>query len=158
MKATKGEWPNEVPKVLWPYDTTPKSTIEKHHSRSSTDAIILIEIFESSLQITKFSPANSKEGIQTNLNIVDEVRECAKERGQSLKRCVEIKLLIKDISTCWTSYYEEFNLTRWRKKTLPKVDNTIQNMRSNRKWSLQVGNIGWRLNSDMERNNFTFFF
>ncbi|ESW34089.1 hypothetical protein PHAVU_001G123500, partial [Phaseolus vulgaris] len=63
------------------------------------DATIPIEISECSIRISKFSRANSEEGVRSNLDMIDEVMECAKVRGEALKRRRDMKHKSKVIST-----------------------------------------------------------
>jgi len=75
LKVAKGRWPNEVPRVFWSYHTTPQSTTKEKSFKlvCDTDVMILIEISEPSLQVTKFSPQAQKKVFLP----VDQIRLCA---------------------------------------------------------------------------------
>jgi len=64
LEKAKGTWSKEVPKILWAYHTTPQSkTKETPFSLVyGSDAIILMEIQESSPQFQIFVVKESNEG------------------------------------------------------------------------------------------------
>jgi len=65
LMATKGDWPNEIHRVLWAYHTTPQSTT--HETPFSlvygTNAMIPIEIAKSIGRVRSFDATHSDEGL-----------------------------------------------------------------------------------------------
>ena len=74
LMAAKGEWPNEIHRVLWAYHTIPQtSTRETPFTLVyGTDAMIPIEV-----------------GLRANLDVIDEVRDLAHISGEAMKRRLE---------------------------------------------------------------------
>ena len=93
LEKAKGSWVEEVPRIVWAYHTTEQS--ETHETPFSLvygcDAMIPVEIQESSPRFLNFVSEYSNEERKTNLDLLDEVREEARVKAQALKRRVERK-------------------------------------------------------------------
>jgi len=97
LEKAKGTWVDEVPRILWAYHTTPQSTTKETPFSLvyGSDAMILVEIQESSPWFQNFVIEESNEGRRVNLDLLDEVREQAHVKAEALKRRVEHKQMSK---------------------------------------------------------------
>ena len=93
MEKAKGTWAEEMPRILWAYHTTPQSTTKETPFSLvyGLNAMIPMEIQESSPQFHNFMIEKSNEGRKVNLYLLDEVREQARVKAEALKRSVELK-------------------------------------------------------------------
>ncbi|KAK3011880.1 hypothetical protein RJ639_010541 [Escallonia herrerae] len=82
LDGAKGLWVDELPKILWAYNTTSQtSTGETPFSLSfDTEALILVEIGLPSLCLTTYDPIQNEEALCANLDLLDERREQAAMR------------------------------------------------------------------------------
>ena len=91
LDKAKGGWAEEVPRIVWSYHTTPQSST--HETPFSlvygTDAMIPVEIQESSPRFLNFVAEESNEERKVNLDLLDEVREEARVSAEAVKRRVE---------------------------------------------------------------------
>ncbi|XP_068461682.1 uncharacterized protein [Phaseolus vulgaris] len=91
LEKAKGKWAEEVPRIVWSYHTTPQSST--HETPFSlvygTDAMIPVEIQESSPRFLNFIAEESNEERKVNLDLLDEVREEARVSVEAVKRRVE---------------------------------------------------------------------
>jgi len=76
---------------VWAYHTTPHSTTKETPFILvyGSDAMIPVEIHESSPRFQNFVAEESNEERRVNLNLLDEVREEAHIKVEALKRRVE---------------------------------------------------------------------
>ncbi|KAK3005034.1 hypothetical protein RJ639_016773 [Escallonia herrerae] len=90
LDGAKGLWVDELPKILWAYNTTTRtSTGETPFSLSfGTDALIPVEVGLPSLQLTTHDPVQNKEDLRANLDLLDERREQAAVRLAAYKHRV----------------------------------------------------------------------
>jgi len=93
LEKAKGSWAKEVPRIVWAYHTTEQSgTHETPFSLVyGCDAMIPVEIQESSPRFLNFVSEDSNEERRMNLDLLDEVREEAREKAEAIKRRVERK-------------------------------------------------------------------
>jgi len=93
LEKGKGTWIDEVPRILWAYHTTPQSTTKEtpFSLLYGSDAMIPVEIQESSSRFQNFVIEESNEGRKVNLDLLDEVRKQARIKVEALKRRVEQK-------------------------------------------------------------------
>ena len=79
LDDAKGRWVEELPHVLWAYQTTPhKSTGETPFSMSyGVEAAILIETGFPTLRTQSFNPSNNDELLERSLDLIEERRESA---------------------------------------------------------------------------------
>ena len=91
LEKVKGTWAEEVPRIVWAYHTTPQSSTKETPFSLvyGSDAMIPIEIHESSPRFQSFMAEESNEERKVNLNMLDEVREEARIKAKVLKRRVE---------------------------------------------------------------------
>ena len=91
LEKAKGKWAEEVPRIVWSYLTTPQSST--HETPFSlvygTDAMIPVEILESSPRFLNFIAEESNEEQKVNLDLLDEVREEPRVSAEAVKRRVE---------------------------------------------------------------------
>jgi len=97
LDKARRTWAEEVPRIVWAYHTTPQSTTKETPFSLvySLDAMIPIEIQENSPRFQNFVVEESNEERKLNLDILDEVREEARIKGEALKRRVEYKYISK---------------------------------------------------------------
>jgi len=93
LEKAKGTWPEEVPRIVWAYHTTPQSTTGETPFILvyRSDAMILVEIQESSQHFQCFVAEESNEERKVNLDLLDKVREEARIKVEAVKRRVEHK-------------------------------------------------------------------
>ncbi|XP_068500511.1 uncharacterized protein [Phaseolus vulgaris] len=93
LEKAKGTWAEKVPRIVWAYHTTPQSTTRKtpFNLVYGSDAMIPVEIQESSPRFQSFVAEESNEERKVNLDLLDEVREEVRIKVEALKRRVEHK-------------------------------------------------------------------
>ena len=65
LEGAKGIWPDELPSVLWAYQTTARTPTRETSFQLAyeTDAIILAEIGLTSYRVDSYSEDTNKEGL-----------------------------------------------------------------------------------------------
>ena len=93
LEKAKGTWADEVPRIVWAYDTTPQSTTKETPFSLvyGSDAMIPVKIQESSSRFENFMVEEFNEERKVNLDLLDKVREEARIKAEALKRRVEYK-------------------------------------------------------------------
>ena len=93
LEKDKGTWAEEVPRIVWAYHTTPQSTTRETPFSLvyGSDAMILVEIQETSPRFQSFLAEESNEERKVNLDLLDDVREEARIKAEAVKRRVEHK-------------------------------------------------------------------
>jgi len=91
LEKAKGSWAEEVPRIVWAYHTTEQSgTHETPFSLVyGCDAMIPVEIQESSPRFQNFVAEDSNEERRLNLDLLEEVREEARVKVEAVKRRIE---------------------------------------------------------------------
>jgi len=91
LEKAKGTCAEEVPRIVWAYHTTPQSSImETPFSLVyGSDAMIPVEIHESSPRFQSFVAEKSNKERRVNLDLLDEAREEARIKAEDVKRRVE---------------------------------------------------------------------
>jgi len=91
LEKAKGSWPEEVPRIVSAYHTTKQSgTYETPFSLVyGCDAMILVEIQESSPRFQNFVAEDSNKERRLNLDLLDEVREEERVKAEAVKRRIE---------------------------------------------------------------------
>ena len=91
LEKAKRAWAEEVLRIVWAYHTTPQSsTMETPFSLVyGSDAMIPVEIHESSPCFLGFMAEESNEERKVNLDLIDETREEARIKVEVVKRRVE---------------------------------------------------------------------
>ncbi|XP_028058191.1 uncharacterized protein LOC114262049 [Camellia sinensis] len=79
LEKAKGKWVEEIPNVLWAYQTTPRrSTGETPYSLTyGMEAVIPLEVGLPTIRSEIFEPADNDEAIAQALDIAEERREAA---------------------------------------------------------------------------------
>jgi len=92
-EKAKGTWAEEVPRIVLAYHNTPQSTTKEtpFNLVYGSNAMILVEIQESSSRFQNFVAEESNKERKVNLDLLDEVREEARIKAEALKRKVEYK-------------------------------------------------------------------
>ncbi|RDX62670.1 Tf2-9, partial [Mucuna pruriens] len=87
LEEAKGRWVEELSQVLWLYHTTPHSTTNETHFLLTfcTEAVIPIEIGESSPRTTFFEQGENEQELRANLDMLQEVREVVHVREYAVK-------------------------------------------------------------------------
>ncbi|KAK3027995.1 hypothetical protein RJ639_039348 [Escallonia herrerae] len=82
LDDVKGLWVDELPKILWAYNTTTRTlTSETPFSLSfGMEALIPVEIGLPSLRLTTYDPVQNAKALHANLDLFDERREQAAMR------------------------------------------------------------------------------
>ncbi|XP_068477236.1 uncharacterized protein [Phaseolus vulgaris] len=93
LEKAKGSWAEEVPRIVWAYHTTNQSGTHKTPFSLvyGCDAMIPVEIQESSPRFQNFVAEDSNAERRMNLDLLDEVREEARVKAEAVKRRVERK-------------------------------------------------------------------
>ena len=93
LDKAKGTWTEEVPRIMWAYNTTPQSTTTETPFSLvyGSDTMISVEIQENSPRFQNFVVEESNEEKKVNLDLLDKVREEARIKAQALKRRVKYK-------------------------------------------------------------------
>ena len=79
LDDAKEKWIEELPHILWTYQTTPRRSIgETHFSMIyRVKAIIPLETGFPTLKTSSFTPSNNDELLEKSLNLIEEQRENA---------------------------------------------------------------------------------
>ncbi|XP_074365725.1 uncharacterized protein LOC141706794 [Apium graveolens] len=87
LEETKKTWPDELPKVLWSYRTTPRAGTNETPFKLAygTEARIPIETGSPSHRVVNFDEISNIEGLRTNLELLDEIRDEAVRKMEGYK-------------------------------------------------------------------------
>ena len=82
LDDAKGKWVEELPHVLWTYQTTPRrSTGETPFSMTyGAEAVIPLETGFPTLKTSSFGPSSNNELLEKSLDFIEERRESAMVR------------------------------------------------------------------------------
>ena len=82
LEGVKGEWSEELPNVLWAYRTTTRVPTGETPFRLTfgTEAVILVEVGLTSLQVKTYEGQKNQQELNINLDLIDEVKEEAMKR------------------------------------------------------------------------------
>jgi len=77
LEWAKDAWPKEVSKVLWAYRTTTRVPMGETPFRLTfgIEAIILVEAGLMNIQIKAYEKQRNQQGLNNNLDLIDEVRD-----------------------------------------------------------------------------------
>jgi len=86
LEKAKGVRAKEVPRIVWAYHTTPQSSTMKTPFSLvyGSDAMIPVEIHESSPRFLGFVAEESNEERKVNLDLIDEAREEARVKAEAV--------------------------------------------------------------------------
>ncbi|XP_074356292.1 uncharacterized protein LOC141695992 [Apium graveolens] len=87
LEDSKKNWPEELPKVLWSYRTTSRTGTGETPFKLAygIEARLPVETGSPSHTVTNFDKVSNIEGLRTNLELLDEVRDRAVEKMESCK-------------------------------------------------------------------------
>ncbi|XP_074351707.1 uncharacterized protein LOC141690847 [Apium graveolens] len=87
LEESKKTWPDELPKVLWSYRITPRTGTNETPFKLAydTEAHIPIKTGSPSHRVMNFDEISNIEGLKTNLELLDEVRDKAVKRMEGYK-------------------------------------------------------------------------
>ncbi|XP_074377148.1 uncharacterized protein LOC141718668 [Apium graveolens] len=87
LEESKKTWPDELPKVLWSYRTTPRTGTGETSFKLAygTEAQLPVEIGSPSHRVFNFDEVSNIEGLKTNLELLDEVRDRDVQKMESYK-------------------------------------------------------------------------
>ncbi|XP_074337254.1 uncharacterized protein LOC141674444 [Apium graveolens] len=87
LEESKKTWPDELPKVLWSYRTTPRTGTNETPFKLAygTEARIPIKTGSPSHRVINFDEISNIEGLKTNLELLDEVRDKAVKIGRTFR-------------------------------------------------------------------------
>ena len=82
LEGAKGIWSDELPSVLWAYQTNAKTPIGETSFRLAygSEAIISTEVGLTSYRVENYDESKNDEAICLQLDLVDEVRAKAEQR------------------------------------------------------------------------------
>ena len=82
LEGAKGIWPDELPSVLWAYQTTVRTPTGKTPFRLTygADAVIPVEVGLTSYRVQNYTEDKNKEAMCLKLDLVDEARATAEQR------------------------------------------------------------------------------
>ena len=82
LERAKGIWPDELPSILWAYQTTTRTPTGETPFRLSygSDAIIPVEIGLTSYWVEYYNEDKNEEAMHLQLDLADEVRVTAEQR------------------------------------------------------------------------------
>nr|KYP33134.1 Retrovirus-related Pol polyprotein from transposon opus [Cajanus cajan] len=87
LGSAKGQWPEELPSILWAYHCTPQSTTQETPYRLTygTDAMIPIEVGQIPHRRQTFNDEQNAQELAADLDLVDELREEAQVHEEACK-------------------------------------------------------------------------
>ena len=82
LEGAKGIWPDELPSVLWAYQTTVRTPTGKTLFRLTygADAVIPVEVGLTTYRVQNYTEDKNKEAMCLKLDLVDEARATAEQR------------------------------------------------------------------------------
>ncbi|XP_019414570.1 PREDICTED: uncharacterized protein LOC109326333 [Lupinus angustifolius] len=88
LDESKANWPDQLHHVLWAYRTTPHSTTGESpfNLTYGAEAMIPVEIGEPTWRTIQFDEGNNQSLLRNNLDEIEEIREKARLREESVKK------------------------------------------------------------------------
>ena len=82
LEGAKGIWPDELPSILWAYQTTTRTPTGETPFRLAyeSDAVIPAEVGLTSYRVENYAEGKNEEAIRLQLDLVDEVCAIAEQR------------------------------------------------------------------------------
>ena len=82
LDDTKGDWPEELPNVLWAYRTTARTPTGETPFRLTygIEAVIPVEVGVISIRREVFNEESNDDHLRINLDCLDEIRDKASNR------------------------------------------------------------------------------
>ncbi|XP_074328034.1 uncharacterized protein LOC141665947 [Apium graveolens] len=97
LEESKKNWLYELPKVLWSYRTTSRNGTEETPFKLAygTEAQLPIETRSPSHRVVNFDEISNIEGLKTNLELLDEVRDWVVEKMENYKEKTKLYFVKK---------------------------------------------------------------
>ena len=82
LEGAKGIWPDELPSVLWAYQTTARTPTRETPFRLTyeADAVIPAEVRLTSYRVQNYIEDKNEEAMRLQLDLMDEARATAEQR------------------------------------------------------------------------------
>ena len=82
LEGTKGAWSEELPNVLWAYRMATRVPTGEMPFRLTfgTEVVIPVEVGLTNLRVKTYEGQKNQQGLNSNLDLIDEVREDAMKR------------------------------------------------------------------------------
>ena len=89
LKGAKGAWLEELPNVLWAYRMSIRVPIGDMPFKLTfgTEAVIPVEVGLTSLQVKTYKGQKNQQELNSNLDLIDEVRKEAMKRMAKAQGC-----------------------------------------------------------------------
>nr|KYP53835.1 hypothetical protein KK1_024409 [Cajanus cajan] len=89
LVTDNGQWPDQLPSILWAYHCTPQSITQETPYRLTygTNAMIPVEVCETSHRRQAFNSKQNAQELAADLDIVDELRDVAQIHKKACKIC-----------------------------------------------------------------------
>ncbi|XP_057759413.1 uncharacterized protein LOC130979884 [Arachis stenosperma] len=93
VMLAKGEWAELVPEILWGYNTTPQRSTNETPFKLifGSDAMIPVEISQGSIRTNYFEDAANNQIRQVELDTLEEVRDEARIRSETMQQIIRNK-------------------------------------------------------------------
>ena len=87
LEGAKGVWPDELPRVLWAYRTTVRTTTGETPFKLAygSEAVIPAEVHMASHRVKEYQAEENEVQLRLNLDLIDEVRMDAEQRTARYK-------------------------------------------------------------------------
>ena len=87
LEGAKGVWPDELPRVLWAYRTTVRTTTRETPFKLAygSEAVIPAEVHMASHRVKEYQAEENEVQLRLNLDLIDEVRMDAEQRTARYK-------------------------------------------------------------------------
>lgn len=94
LENCKKNWPDELPKVLWAFWTSTRTSIKESPFKLAygTEARLAVEVGSPSHRVIYFEEVSNVEGLKINLELLDEVRDQAIHEMEEYKEKNQILL------------------------------------------------------------------
>ncbi|XP_074336258.1 uncharacterized protein LOC141673412 [Apium graveolens] len=91
LRESKTKWPEELPNMLWAYRTSPRTSTGEIPFKLAygTEAMLPIEVGSPSHRAINFDEIANEEGLRTDIELIDEVRDQAIARMEKYKEKTE---------------------------------------------------------------------
>ncbi|XP_072066947.1 uncharacterized protein [Arachis hypogaea] len=105
LQDAKAAWAEELPQVLWAYQTTPHSTTGESPFRLAygMETMILVEIEEGSPRIILYNEDSNSQAQRKELDLLPKVRERVQIKEEALKRRMALRYNRKVVQRSFTT-------------------------------------------------------
>ena len=105
LHDTKGKWVEELPHILWTYQTTPRRSIREmlFSITYGAEAVIPLEIGFPTLRTSSFTPSDNDELLEKSLDLIEERRENAMIQlayyRHKLRQCYDANVKLRPLAS-----------------------------------------------------------